>query len=467
MTLPVFCLCAAFTAWLLRKDVIIRGRMSSALWVPLIWLLIYSSRPVSEWLGSGSASETDGTPIDVAIQLGLIAAAFFVLKRRRFPWTTLPSLNLAFFALFLYFAISIAWAPYPFIAFKRWFKELGHIFVVLIILTDVDPAAALKSVGARCAIILFPFSVVLAIFYPDSGLPYGDSAESMVTGVTGQKNSLGQICAVYGLILLWDIVDAYRARVPGQPWKFWSPALVVFAMGLWLLIASQSKTSLLGLLIGAATFFSTSSKVVRCAPSVFAKCIFVCLAIGLVLAAASTVVFAPLLEAVGRDATLTDRTMIWARVLEQNTDPLFGCGFYSFWLLKGPEVWETFFLRITTAHSGYLETYLDGGIIACALLGAFLVSTSWRLANLFSHTSTFSRVLFALMMMSLVMNFSETYLFRISLVWFCLVLATLASHPSFFPRRFHAGLAYPPRPHPSIAPPAAVGCMSDASAAAP
>jgi O-antigen ligase len=165
----------------------------------------------------------------------------------------------------------------------------------------------------------------------------------------------------------------------------------------------------------------------------FARSTFLCIAAGILVTAVWTVKVAPLLEAVGRDATFTERTKIWQTVLEQDIDTLLGCGYYSFWLAKGELVWAHFVnFQPHSAHNGYLETYLDGGIIGCVLLGAFLIYTSWRNAGLFSSTSSYSRVLFAITMMALMMNFSETYLFRLNAIWCSLVLATLASHRSFF-----------------------------------
>ena len=430
------CFCAVFIIWLLRQDVVLRGRMSQALWIQLIWLLIYSSRPVGRWLGIGvdGREDTDGSPLDAFIQFGLIASAFFVLNRRRFRWVQLPILNIALSVLFLYFAISIVWTPYPFIAFKRIFKEFGHLLVVLVVLTEANPAEAFKTICVRCATVLFPVSFVLIRWFPAYGRAYGNSGGMMVTGVTTQKNTLGQICCFYSLILLWDMVDRHRECTYDRPWKALGPGLIVFAMGLWLLLDSGSKTSLLAFLIGLAIFFITAIKLVRRSAPFVAKCIFLSLSIGLVISAVRTSQIAPLLEALGRNDTFTERTKIWENVLKQDINPFIGCGFFSFWLDKGPFVWEEFQnFKMNTAHSGYLEMYLDGGFIGSALLGVFLIFTSWRTANLFSHTNSFSRAIFAMVMMALIINFSETCFFRLCLLWFSLVLSSLACHSSIFP----------------------------------
>lgn len=422
--------CAAFTVWLLRKDVAIRGRVPPALWIPLLWFLMYSSRPIALWFGGGGGSEEEGNPLDASVQFLLIAAALVVLSRRRFEWGGLVSLNPAFFVLFLYFAISIVWTIHPFITFKRLYKEFGNVLVILVILTEADPAAALKMICVRSAIVWFPLSEVLFRWFPSYGREYGNSGFGMMTGVTTQKNSLGQMCAFFCLVILWDMVDRYRDRTRGISQSSLWPGVIVFTMGIFLLWQCRSVTSLLAFAIGATIFFSTTIKLVRKFPAFFAKSFFLAIAIGLVVTSVWTVSIAPLFESMARDATFTERTKIWHAILEQNINPLIGCGFFSFWLEKGPSVWQEFYnFRMNNAHCGYLEIYLDGGAIGCALLGAYLVFTSWRAANLFSNESTFSRALFAMIMMALVINFSETCFFRLGITWCSLVLATLGTYP--------------------------------------
>ena len=162
-------LCAVLAAWLLHKEIALRGRMSGALWIPLIWLLIYSSRPVASWLGTGGETEVDGNQIDAVIAFGLIIAAFVVLNRRRFQWGNLISLNSPYFILFCYFAVSIVWTIFPFVACKRLFKEFGQVLIVLVVLTEANPAAAIRTICVRCAIVVFPLSVVLIKYYPGYG----------------------------------------------------------------------------------------------------------------------------------------------------------------------------------------------------------------------------------------------------------------------------------------------------------
>lgn len=87
----------------------------------------------------------------------LIVEAFQVLRKRNLNWGMLPHLNVAFTLMFLYWAASIAWSPYPFITFKRLFKEFGNVLIVLVVLTETNPSAAFRTLGVRAAMILFPW----------------------------------------------------------------------------------------------------------------------------------------------------------------------------------------------------------------------------------------------------------------------------------------------------------------------
>ncbi len=57
-------------------------RVSKGLWVPVLWLLIVGSRPVSSWFQSGPTvsleqSFTDGSPVDAAVFAGRIDVTIF------------------------------------------------------------------------------------------------------------------------------------------------------------------------------------------------------------------------------------------------------------------------------------------------------------------------------------------------------------------------------------------------------
>jgi O-antigen ligase len=80
------------------------------------------------------------------------------------------------------------------------------------------------------------------------------------------------------------------------------------------------------------------------------------------------------LAASGRDATLTGRTGIWQTVLSEPINPLLGTGYTSFWLGERLQrIWALYpRTPLIQAHNGYLEVYLNLGLVGLTLLGGVL-----------------------------------------------------------------------------------------------
>jgi O-antigen ligase len=90
--------------------------------------------------------------------------------------------------------------------------------------------------------------------------------------------------------------------------------------------------------------------------------------------------YAMLLELVGRDPSLTDRTLIWELLQPLIDDQFFkGYGFGAFWASADAGAFITRWGYIGNAHSGYVETLLNGGLIQLiALLLMFAQTLSKR-----------------------------------------------------------------------------------------
>ncbi len=132
--------------WLDREPEV---RTSGALWIPVMWLLINGSRPISQWLQLGAPITSadqymEGSPVDAAGFAILLAAGILVSARRwRQVWELMRS-NAPVLLFFGYCAVSILWSDYPDISLKRWVKGLGDLVMVIIVLTDIDPSAAMR-----------------------------------------------------------------------------------------------------------------------------------------------------------------------------------------------------------------------------------------------------------------------------------------------------------------------------------
>src|SRR5687767_14403414 len=187
----------AYVVWLFIRDTKRRTQHSAALWIPLIWIVLIGSRPLSLWFGYGRDVDSgndyvEGNPLDRLIFLGLILAGAFVVVQRRNNFQSFIANNRALFWFFAFWGLSVVWADSSFVALKRWIKDLGNVVMVLVILSEKDPVGAIKTIFARCTYLFFPFSVLLIKWYPALGSYYnrwtGDAGHQ---GVSTNKNLLG------------------------------------------------------------------------------------------------------------------------------------------------------------------------------------------------------------------------------------------------------------------------------------
>ena len=143
----------------------------------------------------------------------------------------------------------------------------------------------------------------------------------------------------------------------------------------WLMKMSQSSTSLVSLLIGMATVLFLGLRIVN------VRYIGIYVVAGIVLCVLAQLMFdvyGQVIHMVGRNPTLTDRTLIWKALLQIDINPVIGTGFESFWTgERQRKMSGLFFSELNEAHNGYLETYINLGIIG-VLLMLLLIFTAFR-----------------------------------------------------------------------------------------
>ena len=77
---------------------------------------------------------------------------------------------------------------------------------------------------------------------------------------------------------------------------------------------------------------------------------------------------------------------------------------------------------VPNAHNGYLDTFLDGGMIGVALLAFMLVAAGIRLLHNL-RVSRYYQVRFALLIVAIFGGCTESNFGRLSLLWFATILA--------------------------------------------
>lgn len=433
LTLPWTLACVALVAWLLRREVRTSPPVTAASWIPWAWLVLVSSRALSDWLGVGAPRGSaeafaEGSPIDRMAYLALMVAGLVVLARRRLPWADLAAVNKLLLAYLLYCAASTLWADEPGLAARRLVKDAGNLVMALVLLTEPQPWRATATVLRRVALLLLPLSVLFILAYPELGTAHRLDGSVMYTGVTNQKNELGRLCLVVGTVLLWQ-------RFYDRP--AWAPptrtdtilALALTALALGLLTLSESRTALACLALNAVLLLAARAPLLRTRP---ARVVGAAAAGAVVLGTLD--LFFGLRESafalLGRDPTLTHRTGIWQALLAMPTQPALGEGFMSFW--SGPrllEIWRTLQAGILQAHNGYLEQYLNLGWIGAGFMVALLASGVLGARRQLATDAAGGLLRLCCVASAALYNVSEAAFHGQNAVWVLTLLAVLDGRP--------------------------------------
>jgi exopolysaccharide production protein ExoQ len=409
-------------------------RTSKALWLPVIWLGIVGSRPVSVWLGISPANPTpsqllEGSPVDRLVFQVLLAAGIIVLLRRSSRTSIFVR---ASWPILIYLAdclISVLWSDYPDVAFKRWIKAIGDLVMVLVVVTDNEPVAALGGLISRLGFILLPTSALFIKYFENLGRGYDPSGMPMNTGVTTNKNTLGVITFVISLGVLWRFLNLLRAkRQPNRARRLVAQSALL-AFGVAVLVMAQSATSVACFALGAVLILATGLSFLRRRPgAVHVLVLMILLAGGLVVLFGGQ---ATVTHALGRETNLTGRTDIWAAVIPVVPNPVVGAGFESFWL--GPRlerVWSQLskYMHVNEAHNGYIEVYLNLGWVGVGLIAILLISGYRGAVAAFRCDPAFGGLMLAYVATAAIYSITEAGFRLLNPIWIFFLLAVAGAH---------------------------------------
>jgi hypothetical protein len=413
---------------LLRYDPAREPETSLALWIPLIWLFITGSRLPSQWLGSqvglAALAFEEGNPLDRTIFFLLILMAIGILISRAFNWGAFFARNLILMAFVFFALLSVLWSDFPLVALKRWVRDLGNYLVILVVLSDSRPLEAVRTLLRRLSYLLITLSILIIKYYPLMGRRYSEWTGAVeYVGPTTGKNLLGVMCLISGLFFFWDTMTRWPDRKERSARRIIIMNLAFIAMTLWLLKLADSATSRVCFVFGCLVIVAAHSKLLKRNPGFLKVALPACFCFYLLLALGFGA-NADLARAVGRDPTLTDRTLIWKTLLAIDTNPIVGTGYESFWL--GPRlqrVWQTIY--VNEAHNGYLEVYLNLGIIGLGLLVGFLAAAYRNICKRLTPFSSLASLSLALWSIMLFYNITEAA-FKYHLMWVIFLLVGLA-----------------------------------------
>jgi O-antigen ligase len=326
----------------------------------------------------------------------------------------------------VYCLISVAWAPYPVPALKRWTKDVGDVLMVLIIAMEAQPLGALRRVYSRVAFILFPFSIAL-IRYTTLGRAWDNDGKLSIVGVTDNKNTLGLIAFVISLGVLWNLRWLLMNRWEDNRRRRLVAEGTVLAFGLYLLSIAHSSTSTSCFFLGSGLMLATGLPAIRLRPfRIHMLCLAIVLACGCALLSGDAAA-----NALGRDSNLSGRTFMWAAMFSAVSNPITGVGFDSFWTSPNARIFHQSLgllhwyhaEGINEAHNGYIEAFLNLGWIGVCLIALILTTGYWRASKALRRNPELGGLMLAYIITGSIYSVTEAGFRTLNPMWIFILLA--------------------------------------------
>jgi len=304
--------------------------------------------------------------------------------------------------------ISAAWSVDPEITVKRAFALSMWTLFGLYLASRYNTKELLQLLGIALGLLAL-MSIASVFLFPDYGLEFGFEKGAW-RGVFTTKNALGELMLLAAMVFGLFATRKGAARVP---------AMIGVLLALTLIYFAKAKAALLivvvlGITIPVVLTFRKNNA---------AAALVLC---GLLAASAGATVLIANREAVlsvlGKDATLTGRTVLWSTVVERIEErPLLGYGYGAFWNTKGvlrEQVrtavgWDT-----PHSHNGLLDEWLDLGLVGVLLvLGAYVLALKRAWVELRSEGGIDGLWAMSFLIMLFLGNTTESSIAQSLLIW--------------------------------------------------
>ena len=344
--------------------------LETALAVLVIFL--FSSALLSQLFGGGE----EGSPILRLIWPPVYLLTLILIVMRPMPVLGLMVRAWPLMVLAVLPMVSACWSLDPGLTLRR---GLGVLFPALFALWMASRFSwrDLIRLLAVSLSVLAVGSLVMSVLFPAYGVMH-EIHPGAWSGLWFEKNRMGAVMALAAMSgMAAAFTTPHRREV-----RYWG-ALVILAV--FLVLMSTSKTALMACMIGVlgpVMIYFARQGFIMAVLAVFSG-LFGVFALGLVIAIGPGVI----LEALGRDPTLTGRTDIWIGLLQAvQMRPWTGFGWGVFWLVEdGPVFWvrQATQWEVPSAHNSWLEIALalglPGAIWAILVYLGGLVSAMKRL----------------------------------------------------------------------------------------
>lgn len=290
---------------------------------------------------------------------------------------------------------SIIWSIEPGITLRKSFALMSMVVFTFYLVQMYSVEQLFRMIGLIMggAAVL---GLILAIISPSQAFVSGGLRGGAFVGIFSDKNAGARAYAAAIIILLPFSLKGDRQ------------AIVASLCSLLCILLAQSASAVLLLLIGGSSAIYFKSLPARINKRANVIRVALGLIVFLIISALVINGYQLVLEMAGRDATLTDRTMIWKLILPLVWDrPVLGYGFGAFWTGWGAEEFIERWGFIGNAHNGYIELMLHGGILMLSLFLLLCLLVLIRLLNklITADNPWVSAVSIAIVIQMLIANF--------------------------------------------------------------
>lgn len=401
---------------------------SYRLWVPLIWVLITSTKIISILFPSNSQIDQFGIKQYLEgniynrffLTLLLILAFFIIYKENRFA-AVFSNVNLPLLSLYIFSFTSILWSTHPTVSLKRWIIIAGHYLMAFIVLIHHEREKALEHLLRKYFFLVILFSFITLKFFKKIGFEITAHNIKVWAGIMTHKNELGAVTSLAIIFLIWRILK--QKKIP----DFFDSLTLLLA--LYLLTRSGSATALAMIITGLAVLSILSIQKFTHIKWLIISSFVLFMLLILLLPNLLNKILIPFANLLGREATLTGRIPMWANLIKIGSQkPWLGSGFENFWLENYLKLWAKYTFRPNQAHNGYIEVFLNLGIFGFMLLIFFLFNNFINLIKELNENNFFPRLLFAFLIVILLNNLTEAFFIKPNLEWFLLIFLGINSH---------------------------------------
>jgi exopolysaccharide production protein ExoQ len=309
-----------------------------------------------EWLGK------PGDKITQSLNLLMIASSLALFARgfrrlRTFRTGAVLALGMAGFLL-----SSAAWSVNLPETIRQGVIYLFMVIGVCGIAGTLEVDEFMKLLAIVCGLAAAA-CLLLMVVSPSNA--YGGSGD--FRGIFSQKNILGEAMTVGALAGLHGLRAGKRGR--------WRNGLIL-AIVMLVAVFSKSATSLLTIF----AFCAVDRQIALLRKGGLMRLLAIVMAfIGIPILICVAIFPDSLLEMIGKDPTLTGRTVIWSYVIPDiYQKPLLGWGYAAFWSPGNPaamEIADAIHWFAPEAHNGLLEILLTVGVVGAALFIFLLART--------------------------------------------------------------------------------------------